>query len=61
MIELNESAYNDTYIIAYINAVTNELGIDYTNNLAELLELRLYHDTHSETYQVIKIKKGKSK
>jgi hypothetical protein len=59
MIELNESAYNDTYIIAYINDDTGELGIDYTTNLAELLELKLFHEKYSVSYQVIKIKKGK--
>lgn len=57
IIEISESAYNDTYIIAYIS--DSGLGVDYTTSLLELKDLLEYHDKNSDDFRVLKLKKGK--
>jgi hypothetical protein len=44
----------DTYAIAYSSE--GVAGLDLTSNLAELLTLVVYHDKHSDSYDVYKLK-----
>jgi hypothetical protein len=57
--ELKLSKYDDAlYIIAYVKDDMAEVGVDYTSNMAELLNLLDYHAKNSNSYEVIKINKG---
>ena len=57
--EIKLSKYNDAlYMISYYNGNDYEVGVDYTSNLAELLDLLTHHEKHSTSYQVFKIVKG---
>jgi len=57
--EIKLSKYDDAlYMISYYNDNDNEAGVDYTNNLAELLTLLEHHEKYSSSYQVFKITKG---
>jgi hypothetical protein len=44
---------NTLYMIAYTS--DGKVGIDYTSNMAELLELLIYHEKHSDDFQVYSI------
>jgi hypothetical protein len=44
---------NSLYLISY--CADGVCGMDYTENLAELLNLMVHHDKHSDNYDVYKI------
>lgn len=44
---------NTLYMIAY--SYEGVAGVDYTSNMAELLELLVYHEKHSDHFQVYSI------
>jgi hypothetical protein len=44
---------NSLYLISY--CADGVCGMDYTENLADFLELLVYHDKHSDNYDVYKI------
>jgi hypothetical protein len=55
IIELKMSAYDNTlYIINY--NLDGVVGVDYTTNMAELLNLIDWHATHSDDYAVISVR-----
>ena len=57
--EIKINKYDDAlYMISYYNDNDDEVGVDYTSNLAELLNLLVYHAKNSSSYQVFKIIKG---
>lgn len=57
--EIKLSKYDDAlFMISYYNDNDYQVGVDYTNNLAELLKLLEYHAKNSSSYQVFKITKG---
>lgn len=57
--ELKLSKYEDAlYLIAYVKDDMGEVGVDYTSNIAELLNLLDFHAKNSNSYEVIKINKG---
>jgi hypothetical protein len=44
---------NTLYMIAF--SVDGVVGVDYTSNMAELLELLVYHEANSDHFQVYTI------
>lgn len=59
--EIKINKYDEAlYMISYYNDndYPYEVGVDYTSNLAELLDLLVHHAKHSSSYQVFKITKG---
>lgn len=44
---------NSLYLISY--CADGVCGMDYTENLAELLKLMVHHETNSDNYDVYKI------
>lgn len=57
--ELKLNKYDEAlYMISYYNDNDYKVGVDYTHNLAELLDLLVYHAKNSVSYQVFKITKG---
>lgn len=44
---------NTLYMINY--SADGIAGLDYTTNMAELLELLIYHEKHSDSFQVFTI------
>jgi hypothetical protein len=57
--ELKLSKYDSPlYLISYVNDDTGEVGVDYTSNLAEFLELLDFHAKHSSDYKITKVERG---
>lgn len=60
IVELKMSNYDNTlYIINY--TFDGVVGVDYTTNMAELLNLIDWHATHSDDYAVISVRNNNEK
>lgn len=60
IVELKMPNYDNTlYIINY--TFDGVVGVDYTTNMAELLNLIDWHATHSDDYAVISVRNNNEK